>query len=95
MKTIIISALLLFSAGAVTAGDSMYSANKLFFETTNGEKLQMEVYEEQENKEDVPEFLRALIYHEQINPEDHQAFQALVKSLQKPEKEDKLPFELN
>ncbi len=95
MKTILFSALLLFSFGAVASSDGMYSESTLVFETPDGKVLHMEAYQEEASKEDVPPFLRSLIYHENINPEDRKSFQALVRSLQKPEKEEELPFDLD
>ncbi len=95
MKTLIFSVLLLFTAGAMAAGDGMYGANTLVFETPDGKTLQMEAYEEQVSNEDIPDVLRAIIYHEQVNPQDHETFQALVRSLQKPECEEELPFYIN
>ncbi len=94
MKTLIFSVLLLFTTGAMAAGDSMYSANTLIFETSDGKTMQMEAYQEQASNEDIPEVLLAIIYHEQINPEDHDTFQALVRSLQRPECEEELPLYL-
>lgn len=95
MKTLIFSVLLLFTASAMAAGDSMHGANTLIFETPDGKTLQMEAYQEQVTNEDVPQVLRAVIYHEQINLEDHDTFQALVRSLQRPECEEELPFDLD
>ncbi len=92
MKTLIFSALLLFTTGAMASGDSMYGANTLVFETPDGKTLHMEAYEEHVNNEDIPEVLRAIIYHEQVNPGNHESFQLLVRSLQKPECEEELPF---
>lgn len=95
MKTLIFSVLLLFTTAAMASGDSMYSGNTLIFETPDGKTLQMEAYQEQGSNEDVPDVLRAIIYFEQVNPEDHNTFQALVRSLQRPECEEELPFELD
>ncbi len=94
MKTLIFSVLLLFTASAMATADSMYGANTLIFETPDGKTLQMEAYQEQGSNENVPEVLRAIIYHELVNPEDHEAFQALIRSLQKPECEEELPLYL-
>lgn len=95
MKTLIFSVLLLFTTGAIASGDSMYSESTLTFETSDGRTLEMEAYQEQISHDDVPEVLRAIIFNEQVNPEDHSTFQALVRSLQKPECEEELPVYLN
>ncbi len=95
MKTIIFSALLLFTSAAVISGESNYSSNILTFETSDGKTLYMETYEEREITDDIPDMLKPLIHHDEVNIENHAYFQALVKSLQKPETEDALPFELN
>lgn len=67
----------------------------LVFETAEGEILTMEAYQEQDVREDVPVILRPVVCGEGIDPENHEYFRVLVQQLQKPEKEEPLPYGIN
>ncbi len=95
MKTTILSFLFAAGISAAALAGTISGSTMLMFETADGKMLEMEMTQEPAFVDDIPAGIRQEVSNQVIDPENHKFFQALIKAIQKCEKEEDLPFELD
>ncbi len=88
-------ALLLLAGIGLGSAQAMNLNSILIFKTADGKSLEMELVREMEYTDEVPRIIRELWTENASDPENHDFYQTLVRSLQKEEKEEPLPFKLD